>query len=88
MGIFSWILLFCVLGSVWVNGTVDAVFHDESLKNAINNLSMYTILYDILGDTNLGSSLSNNGLDFFILALYCFVTLIVAYIVFIRRDVS
>lgn len=88
MGILSWIFLFPVLSSVGFTAPIAFFFHDLSLGNLIGDLSPLTIVGLILGNFDFGSALAHNWPEFFKLSLYCFVTLVGAYIVFIRRDVA
>jgi ABC-2 type transport system permease protein len=88
MGIFSWIILFCILGSYAFSSMIGTFFNDVSLGKMIGGLSIYTILYYILGNYDLGSALRNCGQEFFTLSLYCFISLISAYVVFLKRDIS
>jgi ABC-2 type transport system permease protein len=88
IGILSWIFLFLVLNGITFASYLAYFFHDSSLEMAISGLSPLTMLYLILGDINLASSFNKNWFEFFKLTIYSIVTVIAAYIVFIRRDVA
>jgi ABC-2 type transport system permease protein len=93
MGFLSWILLFYVMGNRGLAGYIVDFFHlDQSTSLLVGGLWPYNLISTILGDTingrTISFALSNNVMFISILSLYCFVTLVAAYISFIRRDVS
>lgn len=88
LSLLSWIILFNFLNFQDFAGSIGYFLHSEDITNYISYLSPYTMLYFILGHSDIPSVLANNGLDVFKLALYCFITILLSYIVFLRRDVA
>lgn len=93
LGFLSWILLFYVIDNRNVAGYIIDFFNlDQSTSLLVSGLWPYNLVSIIMGDTVNGGSVlavvSDNFMFISILFLYCFVTLVLAYISFIRRDVS
>jgi ABC-2 type transport system permease protein len=86
--LLAWIILFTVLNEEGFAGSIGYFLHDNVITDYISYLSPYTMLYFILGNTDISSVLANNGLEVLKLFLYCVVTIILSYIVFLRRDVA
>lgn len=96
LGFLSWILLYLMANMMFI-GYIISFFHmDQSTGYFISGLIPYNILAFISGDIingkgivdTLSKNFSQIVIQIFTLSLYCFVTIVMAYTSFIRRDVS
>jgi len=88
VSILMWFLLFLVIGGCDVAYYIGIFFNSEALDHLIGGFSIYTMLYYILEYMDIGSVLTKYGIEILKLSLYCFVTIILTYIAFLRRDVA
>jgi ABC-2 type transport system permease protein len=96
LGFLSWILLYLMANMAFI-GYIVSFFHmDQPTGYFVSGLIPYNILSFISGDIingkGIADTLSKNfsqiAVQIFTLSLYCFVTTVMAYASFIRRDVS
>ena len=88
LSLFVWVMLFDVLNDFAFAGYLGYFFHSDSLTYDISCLSIYSMLYFILGYTDIHNVIVHNGFELFKLFIYCFITIIFTYIVFLRRNVE
>lgn len=93
MGLLSWIILaFFMHDIVIVQNISDSlsILFGGQYFSLVDTISPMSMIRAILGEdvNSIGAWISNDILEFFMLALYCFITTIMAYVAFIRRDVT
>lgn len=88
LGFLSWIFFFYLLPNQLFSGYLSYYFNSVSLNYVISGLSPYTILYNILEYSSIEMAFAHHFTEIVKLALYCFTTLILTYVSFIRRDIS
>ncbi len=88
MGFLSYLILFKFIHSSDVAGGIMDYFHSRFLGDLISGISPDKMFYLILGDADLTGILENSSFELFKMAMYCVVTLTLAYTVFLRRDIE
>lgn len=71
-----------VISKLWIIGNPETIYF------MVENLSVSFSVGHIVGNTDFVSAFTINTINTLILLFYCFVTLILTYIVFLRRDVA
>jgi ABC-2 type transport system permease protein len=96
ISVLSW-LFFYTIAQEYIFSTYIGFFasklglvggYGASLSDLISNLSVDFSLYNLVSNTDFVSAFTDNFVHIFILLFYCFVTLILTYTVFLRRDVA
>lgn len=88
IGFLSYIILFRFIHSSDIAGGIMDYFHSRFLGDLISGFSPDKMFYLILGDADLSNIIANSGFEVFKLAMYCIVSITLAYTVFLRRDVA
>jgi ABC-2 type transport system permease protein len=86
ISLFIHVILFGFLDNVQFAGQI-ANFAGNGVENLVANFGISSML-SMFNAASIQGVLANWGFQFFLLCLYCFITIVLAYIVFIRRDVA
>ncbi|CAJ36281.1 ABC transporter permease [Methanocella arvoryzae] len=84
-----WIILFYLINDNWFAGYVSYFFHSSELEYLICSFSPSWLVHSVLEQPDLLMATTVYGnTDLIKLSLYTFITVIITYIAFIRRDIN
>ncbi|AFC99897.1 ABC-type transport system involved in multi-copper enzyme maturation, permease component [Methanocella conradii HZ254] len=87
ISLFIWVILFVLIDNVSFAGNIGLLVGDE-IGYFIGGFSVHNMLYFMLSQNSIQGVLANWWSQFFMLFLYCFTAIVLAYIAFLRRDVA